>query len=70
MKKPLDKATMRAAIKTASRRIPIKGDKALNAALEPFCGDFAEAYRIGAEEAQSQIGSWLRKLMNPEIIES
>jgi hypothetical protein len=44
-----------AAVKAAAKRIPFLSDKRLNANLEFAAGDMAEAYRIGAEEAQREI---------------
>jgi hypothetical protein len=51
-----------AALRAARKALPIRGDRALNAALEFAAGDLAEAYRIGAEEAQGQIVARLRAL--------
>lgn len=50
------------AIKAAQKKLPILRDKPLNQNLEMFCGDFAEAYRVGAQEAQEEIISRLREL--------
>lgn len=44
-----------AAIRAATKRLPIRGDKALQENLEMAAGTLAEAYRIGAEEAQHEI---------------
>lgn len=49
-----------AAIKAAAKRLPIVGDRVLNERLEWAAGDMAEAYRIGAEEAQGEIIARLR----------
>lgn len=43
------------AISAAKKKIRILGDKALNSNLSYFCDSLAEAYRCGAEEAQSEI---------------
>lgn len=42
-------------LRAARAKLPIRGDKALQANLEMFCGSLAEAYRVGAEEAQFEI---------------
>lgn len=55
MSKDLNKA-----IKLASKKIRVLGDKALNQNLSFFCGDLAEAYRCGVEETQGEIVSRLR----------
>lgn len=52
------------AIKAASKRIPILGNKALNSNLAWACVDMAEAYRCGAEETQRTIVARLRALGN------
>jgi hypothetical protein len=51
-----------AAIRAATKRLPIRGDKALEANLEMAVGSLAEAYRIGAEEAQHEIAQRLMAL--------
>ena len=43
------------AIRAARAKLPLRGDKALQANLEMFCDSLAEAYRVGAEEAQHVI---------------
>lgn len=50
------------AIKAAGKKVRILSTKALNSNLEAFCGDFAEAYRTGVEEAQGEIISRLMEL--------
>lgn len=40
------------AIRAVERKLPFKSEKARNAMLEYAAGDMAEAYLIGAEEAQ------------------
>lgn len=45
---------MKASLRVAGKRIKLLGERQLNANLE-FCGDFAEAYRVGVEEAQGEI---------------
>lgn len=57
-----DTKALTKAIKAASKKIRCLSTKALNSNLEHFCGDFAEAYRTGVEEAQGEILSRLRKL--------
>lgn len=46
----------------ATKRLPFKSEKATNAMLEYAAGDMAEAYRIGAEEAQGEIIRRMRQL--------
>ena len=46
---------LRMAIRAANRRLPFSTTIRQNAMLENICADFAEAYRIGAEEAQNEI---------------
>lgn len=50
------------AIKAAGKKIRVLSTKALNSNLEHFCGDFAEAYRCGVEEAQGEIVKRLQEL--------
>ncbi len=50
------------AIKAAAKKIPILGDKQLNENLDFAADSMAEAYRIGAEEAQAEIVRRLRAL--------
>jgi hypothetical protein len=52
---PTDPKTLRIALKLAKKKIRVLGDKQLNTNLDMFCGDFAEAYRCGVEEAQAEI---------------
>lgn len=52
---PYDKA-----IREAGRKLPFASEKKQNEMLEWAAGSLAEAYRIGAEEAQCEIG---RRLM-------
>ena len=54
------------AIQAASKKLPILGDKKLNEELEWAADDLAEAYRIGAEEAQGEIVARLRQLAAKE----
>jgi len=51
-----------AALKAAQKKIRCLSTKALNSNLEHFCGDFAEAYRTGVEEAQGEIVKRLQEL--------
>jgi hypothetical protein len=43
------------ALAAASKRLPFKSEKAMETILEFAAGSLSEAYRIGAEEAQSEI---------------
>lgn len=54
------------AVAVARKRLPIINDKDLNEALDLAAGDMAEAYRIGAEEAQQRIVERLRALAESE----
>jgi hypothetical protein len=56
------------AVRIASKKLPLRSDKAIRANLEFVTDDLAEAYRIGAEEAQREIVLRLRELeeMKPE----
>lgn len=56
------KTDLQRAIDAASKRLPILSERKLNGNLEMFCGSFAEAYKIGAEEAQREIISRLREI--------
>ena len=58
--------TIDKAIKAASKRLPFKSEKAQNEMLEYAAGSLAEAYRIGAEEAQTEIIGRLRKIAADE----
>jgi hypothetical protein len=51
-----------AAITAARKKLPIRRERELNEALEWAADSLAEAYRIGAEEAQGVIIGRLRKL--------
>jgi hypothetical protein len=57
-----DARTLRRAIKAASKKIRLLGNRLLNANLECCCGDMAEAYQVGVEEAQGEIISRLMEL--------
>jgi hypothetical protein len=46
----------------ATKRLPFSSEKSTNALLEYAACDMAEAYRIGAEEAQSEIIRRLQQL--------
>lgn len=50
------------ALRAVMKKLPIRGDKALNENLEMAAGSLAEAYRIGAEEAQFEIAARIRAL--------
>lgn len=54
------------AIREAGKRLPFKSAKEQNALLEYAADDLAEAYRIGAEEAQGEIVARLRALAAKE----
>lgn len=64
----IDSKTLKKAIRVASKKLPIVPDKRLNADLEWAADSLAEAYRIGAEEAQSEILKRLRGLSEDRII--
>jgi hypothetical protein len=51
----MKQAILDKAIKEAGKRLPFKTDKQMNEMLEYAAGSLAEAYRIGAEEAQGVI---------------
>lgn len=46
---------LKVALRLAGKKIPVLGDKKLNANLDWACGNLAEAYRIGVEETQAEI---------------
>ncbi len=50
------------AVAAARKRLPIRRDKELEENLSYAAGSLAEAYRIGAEEAQSEIVARLAAL--------
>lgn len=54
------------AIRAASKRLPFTPRKQQNAMLEFAADDLADAYRIGAEEAQREIVMRLRELGEKE----
>lgn len=58
---PLDKA-----IRAAGKRLPFKPAKQQNELLEYAADDLADAYRIGAEEAQGEIIARLQELKAKE----
>lgn len=60
------KVSKAAMLKAASKKLPIKGDKALREELQWFTDDVAEAYRVGAEAAQSEIVARLHRLATTE----
>lgn len=60
-KTPYDKA-----IQEASKKLPFAPTKQTNALLEHAADDMADAYRIGAEEAQAEIVTRLRILKEKE----
>jgi hypothetical protein len=54
-------AAFKRAIRVASNKLPFKSEKSTNTMLEYAASDMAEAYRIGAEEAQEHI---VQRLVN------
>lgn len=54
------------AIKAAEKKLPFRTTKQQNALLEYAADDLADAYRIGAEEAQQEILTRLRLLEKPK----
>lgn len=52
-------------IKAAAKKLPFKTRKQQNALLEYAADDLADAYRIGAEDAQQEILTRLRLLAVP-----
>jgi hypothetical protein len=50
------------ALAAASKRLSFKSEKSMETMLEFAAGSLSEAYRIGAEEAQSEIVSRLAAL--------
>ena len=50
------------ALRAASKRLPLLGDRWLRGNLAVFTNDLAEAYKLGAEEAQTEIVARLRRL--------
>lgn len=57
---------LKKAISVASKRLPFKSAKQANKMLEYAADDKAEAYRIGAEEAQEEIILRLHALKEPK----
>lgn len=55
---------LRLAQKAATKRLPVKRDKVLNEDLQFACGSLADAYCIGAEEAQCEILSRILLLIS------
>lgn len=53
------------AIRAASKRLPFRSEKAAQSYLEYAADSLAEAYRIGAEEAQGEIVRRLKILCLP-----
>lgn len=54
--------TLKTAIHTASKKLPFLSRKQQNEMLDFAADDLADAYRIGAEEAQREIVGRLRGL--------
>jgi hypothetical protein len=59
--KSMDKV-LNKAIRAAAKKLPLRSDKVIRQNLEFVTDDLAEAYRIGAEEAQREIVIRLREL--------
>lgn len=55
---------IRKAIRVASRKLPFASESQQNEMLEYAAGSLAEAYRIGAEEAQGEIIRRLTMLLH------
>lgn len=51
------------AIRAAGKKLPFKSTKQQNELLQYAADDMADAYRIGAEEAQQEIVTRLRLLV-------
>lgn len=58
-----DQQGLRKALTAAKKKIRVLSKKHLNANLECFCGDLAEAYACGVEEAQAEIISRIDALL-------
>lgn len=54
------------AIREAGKKLPFTSRKSQNEILEYAADDLADAYRIGAEEAQREIVTRLRELAEKE----
>jgi hypothetical protein len=50
-----ERITKMQALRAARARLPLRGDKAINENLSWFADSLAEAYRVGAAEAQQEI---------------
>lgn len=59
---PAQRVLLSAAIKTAKKRLRFMPERRQNENLEHAACSLAEAYRIGAEEAQQEILNRLRQL--------
>lgn len=46
---------LKVALRLASKKIPVLGDKKLKENLDWACGTLAEAYRAGVDETQTEI---------------
>lgn len=62
MTKP-ERITKAQAIRAVRAKLPIVGNKELEQNLECMTGSLAEAYRIGAEEAQFEIARRVERLV-------
>lgn len=51
---------MRKAIRIASKKLKFLRESKINENLSYFCGSYADAFKAGADEAQSQIVQALR----------
>lgn len=50
------------ALRAATKKLPLKRAREIEENLSYFCGSMAEAYRVGAEEAQREIAGRIRAL--------
>lgn len=65
----MDLKTLNAAVKAVRKKIRVLGDKRLNKNLSFACGDLAEAYNVGVQEAQSEILDRLLRLVEQDYKE-
>lgn len=62
----MDKKTTNKILRAASKKLPIVRDRMLNERLSWCADNMADAYRIGAEEAQGEIIGRLRSALAPQ----
>ena len=60
---PSATGVLHTAIRAATRKLPFKSARQQNEMLQYVAGDLAEAYRIGAEEAQEEISRRLATIL-------